>query len=150
MNNVVFEDELKRRLERAMVREKERLLQARHRRNVAAMVDFASNLLSLAGRGKGVRYMPVTNALAQHGNAYSAALQRYNESLNDYRGEIAGNILRERLAANRLVTSPAQKKLFVGSLPDNTPPLIDKMRIDKVFNNCRTIKSNDYVSAKSR
>ena len=52
MSNPVFEDELKRRLNSAMAREKERMQQARHRRDVAAMVDFTSNLLSLMGRAK--------------------------------------------------------------------------------------------------
>ena len=150
MSNSVFEDELKRRLESATVRENERLQQARQRRNVAAMVDFASNLLSLVGREKGVRYLPVTNSVALHGNAYNAALQRYNESLNDYKGVIAGNMLRERLAANKRVASQFQSRQPVGSFGKNTPSVLDKARIEKVLNNSRTIKSNDYVSGKFR
>ena len=46
MGNVYLETELQQRLDSAMEREKERLQQARHRRNVAAVVDFTSNLLS--------------------------------------------------------------------------------------------------------
>ena len=145
MSNSVFEDELKRRLESAMVRENERLQQARQRRNVAAMVDFASNLLSLVGREKGVRYLPVTNSMALHGNAYNAALQRYNESLNDYKGVIAGNMLRERLAANKRVAAQKQPREHVGNLGKGTPSFLDKVRVNNVFNSSRTIKSNDYV-----
>ena len=150
MGNVYLETELQQRLDSAMKREKERLQQARHRRNVAAIVDFTSNLLSLAGRRNGVRYLPVTNSLAQHGNEYSKALERYNGVLNDYKGVIAGNLLRERLAANKRVASQFQSRQPVGSFGKNTPSILDKARIEKVLNNSRTIKSNDYVSGKFR
>ena len=144
MNNMVFEDELKRRLDSAMAREKERLQQARHRRNVSAIVDFTSNLLSLVGREKGVRYLPVTNSLAQHGNAYDKALQRYNETMNDYKGVIAGNLLRERLVAQPAPKRPA------GNFGTKVNSFIDRMRTNKILNNSRTIKSNDYVFGKFR
>lgn len=144
MGNVYLETELKHRLDNAMAREKERLQQAKHRRNVAAMVDFTSNLLSLVGRRNGVRYMPVTDSLAQYGNDYSKAVQRYNCALNDYKGAIAGNYLRERLAAQ------AQAKQPVDGFSKNMPSALGKSRIDKVFKNSRTIKSNDYVFAKFR
>lgn len=150
MSNMDFHAELKERLDNAMAREKERLRQAKHRRNVAALVDFTSNLLSLVGRRYGVQYMPVTNSQAQYGNAYNKALQRYNESLNDYKGVVAGNLLRERLATNRYLAPPVQSGQAVGGFGKNTPPLIDKARVAKVFNNSRTIKNKDYVFSKSR
>ncbi len=150
MANVYFENELKRRLDSAMAREKERLQQSRYRRNAAAIVDFTSNLLSLVGRGKGVRYMPVTNTMAQHGGEYAKALQRYNETLNDYKGVIAGNLLRERLAANKRVAARSQPVPPVVISGENTPAVIDGARIDKVFNKSRTNKNKDYVSVKFR
>ena len=150
MANVYFENELKRRLDSAMAREKERLQSAKHRRNVAAMVDFTSNLLSLVGREKGARYMPVTNSLAQHGGEYAKALQRYNGMLNDYKGVIAGNLLRERLAANKQVVAKPRPVQSVGTPGKYAPSLLDRSRIDKVLNKSRTIKNKDYVSVKFR
>ena len=134
MSNPVFEDELKRRLNSAMAREKERMQQARHRREVAAMVDFTSNLLSLMGRAKGVRHMPVTNSLAQHGAVYDKALQRYDETMKDYKGVIAGNLLRERLVAQPAPKRPA------GNFGKKVNSFIDRMRTNKILNNSRTIK----------
>ena len=148
MSNPVFEDELKRRLDGAMAREKERLQQARHRRDVAAMVDFTSNLLSLVGRAKGVRYMPVSNSLAQHGAAYATALQRYGETMKDYKGVIAGNLLRERLAAGKRAAIQTVPKQPPGRLAKSVSSIIDRTRVNKVLDKSRTNKSNDYVFGK--
>ena len=133
MSNPVFEDELKRRLNSAMAREKERMQQARHRRDVAAMVDFTSNLLSLMGRAKGVRHMPVTNSLAQHGAVYDKALQRYDETMKDYKGVIAGTLLREHFAAGRRAKTQAAPKQPPGRLAKIVSSFLDRARVNKVL-----------------
>ena len=74
MNNMSFDNELRRRLNNVMEREKERERLAKHRRNVAAMVDFTSNLLSLVGRGNGVRHLPAAVSVAQNNDTYDKVL----------------------------------------------------------------------------
>ena len=81
---------LKDRLNLAMKHEKARLDEARRKRNVAAFVDFASNLISLAGYSKGARFSLATDMQPVYDKAYAQAKERYRNALLDYKGKIAG------------------------------------------------------------
>ena len=151
MNNMCFDNELRRRLNNVMEREKERERLAKHRRNVAAMVDFTSNLLSLVGRGNGVRHLPAAVSVAQNNDTYDKVLKRYNDSLKDYKGELAGALLRKRLEANKSVAGFGDNLQQCNSLRRGTTSLYGgKEGVNNVLNNSRTIKDKNYVFGKFR
>lgn len=133
MSNRYVDNELRQMLDSAMERERERLKKASHRRNVAAMVDFASNLISLVGRSKGVRAMPVTNIQSQYHKSYGAALERYNKAMRDYKGIIAGDLFRQRLAANKKIR-PQQPQPSPGKI-DTSAFSLRKKNFDFEMNN---------------
>ena len=85
MGNVYVEKELKRIRESASAREKQRQKRLSHQRNVDAVVDFASALLKLSERGGAVKsFLKESNK----------ALERLDASMRDYKGKIAGSVLR--------------------------------------------------------
>ena len=55
MQNLIDYNSLMRKLDVAKQHEKQRHAEERRKRDIAAFVDFASNLVSLAGYGKGAR-----------------------------------------------------------------------------------------------
>ena len=149
MNNMCFDNELRRRLNNVMEREKERTQLAKHRRNVAAMVEFTSNLLSLVGRGNGVRHLPAAVPVAQNNDTYDKVLKRYNDSLKDYKGELAGALLRKRLETNKSVAGFGDNPQQCNSLRRGTTSLYGgKEGVNNVLNNSRTIKDKNYVFGK--
>ena len=91
MNNLYTNDELRRIYDSVLLREKRRKELSNHRRNVAAIVDFASSVLK--------RKKPEEqNTGAKEPNR---TLQRSNNSMKDYKGTIAGEMFRQRFASDR-------------------------------------------------
>ena len=100
MEEMDFNSYLHQRYQAAKEREQQRLKEARHRRNVAAVVDFASSLISLAGRRRGARYPIATNNLSKYQELYDNVRERYNSVMQDYKAAIADNNLRQRVSSN--------------------------------------------------
>lgn len=84
-------DELRRIYDSVLLREKRRKELSNHRRNVAAIVDFASSILR--------REEPKDQNTGVKGQ--NRALQRSNNLIKDYRGTIAGEMFRQRFASDR-------------------------------------------------
>ena len=75
---------------------------ARQKRNAAAFADFATNLLSLVGHNKGMRYNVAGAPLAANAaNNFDKAQERYRRALVDYKGAIAEKNLKNSVAANQ-------------------------------------------------
>lgn len=89
MENIIDYDDLKGRLDKARDAEEKRFNEAKRQRNVAAFVDFASNLLSLAAYKKGARYSIGTSHLSKQQPLYLQAKAGYDKAMNDYNGKIA-------------------------------------------------------------
>ncbi len=65
------------------------------RRDVAAIVDFATNLLAQVGRNKGLRYKVAGRAATEGAvNEFEKAQERYRRALVDYKGAIASDNLK--------------------------------------------------------
>lgn len=104
MENFVDYDNFQERIEKAKEAEEKRMKEARRVRNVAAMVDFATNLVSLVGYNKGSRYTIGTSLLGKQLPLYLQARQNFDKAMNDYKGVIAKNGLLKRLRENRDTT----------------------------------------------
>lgn len=89
MNDAIDYDYLKRLHAESQERDKTRLKEAKRKRDVAAMVDFASNLLALAGYSKGARVSLATENLPEYEKLYKQTKERYNSAMRDYNGQIA-------------------------------------------------------------
>ena len=94
MQNLIDYNGLMRKLDVAKQHEKQRHAEERRKRDIAAFVDFASNLVSLAGYGKGARVSLATNLLPQYQDAYNKSKERYKSVMHDYEGRIADMHLR--------------------------------------------------------
>ena len=94
MKGYDFDATMLQRYRSAMERERRRVEEARHKKNLAAFVDFASNLVTLIGRSKGGRYSITTNLSPQYRNLYDKAKGHYGELMLDYNGIIADGKLR--------------------------------------------------------
>lgn len=151
-------DGLKARLDSAMEHEKQRLDEARRKHNVAAFVDFASNLLALAGYGKGARLSLATDAQSRCGDYYAQAKERYSNALRDYEGRIADMDLRRRMRANTVPVAslkdvPSLKTSAVGEnislrsgLFERNMKEFDKKQNLSKYN--KQLKKYDYVNRK--
>lgn len=91
MRNSYIKEELKRMAEGVSIRRSEQQRAERHRRNVAALVDFTSNLINVLGNS-GV------SSFNQPSKNHKGSFNRFNSSLRDYKGAIAGNMFRTRFA----------------------------------------------------
>ena len=100
MEEMDFNSYLHQRYQDAKKRELQRLKEAKHKRNVAAVVDFASSLISLVGRRRGARYPIATNSLSKYQELYDNMRERYNSVMQDYKAAIADNNLRQRISSN--------------------------------------------------
>ena len=96
MDDCSFDSIMRQHYGNALQREKKRVEEARRKKNVAAIVDFTSNLFSLIARGKGVKYPLSTNLMPEYGKMYEKAKERYGDMLLDYNGKIAGARLRRK------------------------------------------------------
>ena len=99
METMDFNSYLYNRYRDAKQREEQRLREAKHRRNVAAVIDFASSLISLVGKKRGARYPVATNNLPRYQELYDNVRERYSGMMQDYRAAIADNHLRQRLSS---------------------------------------------------
>ncbi len=113
MGNSSIENSLLQRYANALELEKKRTDEARHRRNVSAVTDFASNLISLIGRNKGARYSVATNNLPKYQNLYDSMRDRYNSAMLDYKAAIAENNLRRRIGDGNSVGTRQRQPRFI-------------------------------------
>ena len=110
--------------DRVVERRKENLREKRRKRNVAAIVDFASNLLVAAGNMNGARLKSPAPLLPEYENAYRDAHERLTGFMRDFNGRKAHsqlwNPLSKRNAKERSVTGiPYAANLLSGSF-ENT------------------------------
>ncbi len=89
MANVYIEDELEEIYNKATARAIARRKRLDYQRNVAAFVDFASNLVSTLAREK--EKIPSSRAKVLKG-----AFNLDKSPIRDYKGAIVGNLFRER------------------------------------------------------
>ncbi len=95
MNSIDYR-RLKEKLDAAMDNDKRRFAEVKRKRNVASFIDFASNLLSLAGYSKGARFSLATDLQSRYDSAYAQAKEKYLNSHRDYNGKIAEMTLLDR------------------------------------------------------
>ncbi len=95
MNSIDYR-RLKEKLDVAMDNDKRRFSEVKRKRNVASFIDFASNLLSLAGYNKGARFSLATDLQSRYDTAYAQAKEKYLNSHRDYKGKIAEMTLLDR------------------------------------------------------
>ncbi len=117
MSGFDYDGLLRQNYRNALQHEQERVKEARRRKTMAAVVDFASNLLSLVGRYKGARYPVATDNLSKYQELYEKAKEKYAALLADYNGAVAARKLGLR-------TDNGGKAL--GSLAGKPPGLIKK------------------------
>lgn len=79
-----------------------RLKRSKQQLGAASMMDFASNLLSLAGYNKGARISLATNNVPAYQAAYEKACEKYNAALRDYKATIADTNLRHKVGQNAI------------------------------------------------
>ena len=91
MDNAYFKEQLKVMSEGASKRYAEQRKAEKHKRNVAALVDFTSNLFSVLGNSG-------ASSIFSPSRKYNGSFNRYSSSLRDYKGAIAGNMFRTRFA----------------------------------------------------
>lgn len=106
--------------DRVVERRKENLREKRRKRNVAAIVDFASNLLVAAGNMNGARLKSPAPLLPEYEKAYRDAHERLTGFMRDFNGRKAHsqlwNPLSKRSAKERSVTRiPYAANLLSGS-----------------------------------
>ena len=101
MENFVDYDNLISRINNAKADEEKRLKEAKRQRNVAAFIDFASNLISLAGYSKGSRHLLGTSLLSKQQPLYLQTKQNYEKAMNDYNGKIAEIGLLKKMNENK-------------------------------------------------
>lgn len=110
--------------DRVVERRKENLREKRRKCNVAAIVDFASNLLVAAGNMNGARLKSPAPLLPEYEKAYRDAHERLTGFMRDFNGRKAHsqlwNPLSKRNAKERSVTGiPYAANLLSGSF-ENT------------------------------
>lgn len=116
MENMIDYDNLISRLDKAKEDEETRFKEARRQRNVAAFVDFATNLLSLAAYNKGARYRIGTSHLSAVQPQYLKAKENYNRVMNDYKGKIAEiNLLKSIKKGRSAASAHARPVSFIGN-----------------------------------
>lgn len=116
MENMIDYDNLIDRLDKAKEDEETRFKEARRQRNVAAFVDFATNLLSLAAYNKGARYRIGTSHLSTAQPQYLKAKENYNIAMNDYKGKIAEiNLLKSIKNSQSAPSAHARPIGFIGN-----------------------------------
>ena len=116
MENIIDYDDLKERLDKARDAEEKRFNEAKRQRNVAAFVDFASNLLSFAAYKKGARYSIGTSHLSKQQPLYLQAKAGYDRAMNDYNGKIAElNLFKSAKPGKGYANAALRPIAFVGN-----------------------------------
>lgn len=111
MNSIDYR-RLKEKLDAAMDNDKRRFAEVKRKRNIASFIDFASNLLSLAGYNKGARFSLATDLQSKYDSAYAQAKEKYLNSHRDYNGKIAEMTLLDRTGIKK--RSPAIHSKGIG------------------------------------
>lgn len=111
MNSIDYR-RLKEKLDAAMDNDKRRFAEVKRKRNVASFIDFASNLLSLAGYSKGARFSLATDLQSRYDSAYAQAKEKYLNSHRDYNGKIAEMTLLDRTGIKK--RTPALHSKSIG------------------------------------
>lgn len=107
-------------LEKNLDAERQRYNQAKKRYNVAAITDFATNLLSLAGYNKGARISLATNNMAGQQAVYDKTRGRYNAALKDYGARIADANLRQKIKQRGIAADSPLKPIGFLNASGNT------------------------------
>ena len=82
---------------------------AKRKSEIAAVTDFATNLVALIGRNKGVRYnVGGKNISSGAMEKFEEAQKRYHRALVDYKGIIAADSLKNKVPATTPHSSPAR------------------------------------------
>lgn len=76
-------------VDRVVQRSRNILKEKRRKRNIAALVDFASNLLVTAGNSKGVGITYVKQQFPKYENEYRNASERLGKHMRDFSGRVA-------------------------------------------------------------
>lgn len=86
----------------------------RRNRVVASVADFATNLLELVGRNKGLRYSVAGQNLAPKVSpAFEEAQERYRKALVDYKGFLAAETLKNNTSQGSLNIPSVSKSPFL-------------------------------------
>ena len=85
-------------LNRVIERSKKNLKEKRRKRNVAAILDFASNLLVTAGNANGARLAYRPQLLPKYEKSYNDAYERLSGFIRDVNGKVAYSKLWEPVA----------------------------------------------------
>jgi hypothetical protein len=76
-------------VDRVVQRSRNILKEKRRKRNIAALVDFASNLLVTAGNSKGVGITYAKQQFPKYENEYRNASERLGKHMRDFSGRVA-------------------------------------------------------------
>lgn len=76
-------------VDRVVQRSSNILKEKRRKRNIAALVDFASNLLVTAGNSKGVGITYAKQQFPKYENEYRNASERLGKHMRDFSGRVA-------------------------------------------------------------
>jgi hypothetical protein len=76
-------------VDRVVQRSRNILKEKRRKRNIAALVDFASNLLVTAGNSKGVGITYAKQKFPKYENEYRNASERLGKHMRDFSGRVA-------------------------------------------------------------
>ena len=110
-----YEDFLKR-IDKAKNDEEKRFKEAKRKYNVAALVDFATNLISLAAYKKGARFSIGTSNIVKELPQYISAKRHYDDFLTDYNGKIAQmNLFKSKEKRNVKSGSSLRHVGFIGN-----------------------------------
>lgn len=114
---------------------------AKRKSEIAAVTDFATNLVALIGRNKGVRYnVGGKNISSGAMEKFEDAQKRYHRALVDYKGIIAADSLKNKVPATTpqgsISSLPALKYLTPTSYipPQQTKPWEQRTILDKIKN----------------
>lgn len=87
-------------VDRVIQRSKNMLKEKKRKRNVAALVDFVSNLLVTAGNVKGVGMAYRTQQYPKYEKAYREAQERLGGYMRDFKGRAARTTLWHPIASD--------------------------------------------------
>ncbi|MBR5456309.1 MAG: hypothetical protein IKU76_05095 [Bacteroidaceae bacterium] len=106
-------------VDRVVQRSRNILKEKRRKRNIAALVDFASNLLVTAGNSKGVGITYAKQQFPKYENEYRNASERLGKHMRDFSGRVARarvwNPLTGKGAEKTDVTTSGSLRLSSGS-----------------------------------
>lgn len=105
MDNVTDYDAIKESLDGNLDYERKRYNRSKQKLEAAAMTDFLSNLILLAGYKRGARVSLATNNTAKQQGVHEQARERYTAALRDYKAKVADINLRQRIRQNTVATN---------------------------------------------